>query len=234
MDEDMSKRFPNGLWRKIGMAWRGIALGTLMGLALPGLAVPKQAQAAAPAILILGDSLSAEYGIARGAGWVKLMEDRLRAEGFDYSVVNASISGETTVGGKTRLPDLLARHKPEVVVVELGANDALRGLPLQNTEANLREMVQRSQKAKARVLLVGMRIPPNYGQDYTERFFNIYPRLASEAKVPLVPFLLEGIVSRPDWFQSDRVHPTAQAQKTLLDTVWPQLEPLLKSSASRR
>lgn len=185
---------------------------------------------AAPALLVLGDSLSAEYGIARGTGWVSLLQQRLRTERFDYSVVNASISGETTIGGKTRLPDLLARHKPAVVVVELGANDALRGLPLQTTETNLRTIVTGAQQAGARVLLLGMRIPPNYGPDYAQRFFSLYPKLAQETRVPLVPFFLDRVVARQDWFQSDRIHPTADAQLALLDTVWPELKPLLKAA----
>jgi len=153
----------------------------------------------------------------------------LQKERFDYSVVNASISGETTIGGKTRLPDLLARHRPSVVIVELGANDALRGLSLQVTESNLRTIVGGAQKAGARVLLVGMRIPPNYGQDYTEKFFALYPRLAREFKAPLVPFFLDKVISRQDWFQPDHIHPTADAQPALLDTVWPQLKPLLRT-----
>lgn len=198
-----------------------------------GLAMACALAHAAPAVLILGDSLSAEYGIARGTGWVSLLQQRLQAERFDYSVVNASISGETTVGGKTRLPDLLARHQPAVVVVELGANDALRGLPLQSTEANLRTIVTGAQKAGASVLLVGMRIPPNYGADYTERFFALYPKIAGDTRVPLVPFLLDKVIARPDWFQADRIHPTAAAQQTLLDTVWPQLKPLLKEAQTR-
>ncbi|BDB23965.1 arylesterase [Cupriavidus sp. P-10] len=191
------------------------------------------AQAAAPALLVLGDSLSAEYGITRGTGWVTLLQDRLKQERFDYNVVNASISGETTIGGKTRLPDLLSRHQPAIVVVELGANDALRGLPLQTTEANLRQIVSSAQKAGAGVLLVGMRIPPNYGQDYTEKFFSLYPRLAGEYKVRLVPFFLDKVMARQDWFQPDRIHPTAEAQSALLDTVWPQLKPMLKRTAAK-
>ncbi|NUA27535.1 arylesterase [Cupriavidus basilensis] len=223
----MSKKFWCG-WRKLALA---VCVTTLLPAMVP--ATASMARAATPAILVLGDSLSAEYGLARDAGWVKLMEARLRAERFDYNVVNASISGETTVGGKTRLPDLLARHHPAVVIVELGANDALRGLPLQATEANLRSIVTSAQQAKASVLLVGMRIPPNYGPDYTERFFSLYPKLAGEYKLRLVPFLLEQVIARPEWFQADRLHPTAQAQGTLLDTVWPQLKPLLKAPAAK-
>ncbi|WP_313837786.1 MULTISPECIES: arylesterase [unclassified Cupriavidus] len=185
----------------------------------------------APAVLVLGDSLSAEYGIARGTGWVSLLQERLRRERFDYSVVNASISGETTVGGKTRLPDLLKRHKPAVVVVELGANDALRGFSLPSTEANLRAIIGDAQKAGAKVVLVGMRIPPNYGADYTERFFGLFPKLAKEYRTELVPFFLDKVVTRPDWFQEDRIHPTSAAQSALLDTVWPALKPLLRTSA---
>ncbi len=198
-----------------------------------GLAMTCALAHAAPAVLVLGDSLSAEYGIARGSGWVSLLQQRLEAERFDYSVVNASISGETTVGGKTRLPELLARHRPAVVVVELGANDALRGLPLATTESNLRGIVTGAQRAGAAVLLVGMRIPPNYGADYTERFFALYPKIAGDARVRLVPFFLDQVIGRPDWFQADRIHPTAAAQQTLLDTVWPELKPLLKATAPK-
>ncbi|WP_373380093.1 arylesterase [Cupriavidus nantongensis] len=209
-----------------------LAAGTALAMSAAG---PTQAQApaTAPALLVLGDSLSAEYGIARGAGWVTLLQDRLRQERFDYSVVNASISGETTIGGKTRLPELLSRHRPAIVVIELGANDALRGLPLQSTEANLRNLVTTAQQAGASVLLIGMRIPPNYGQDYTEKFVSLYPRLAGEYKVRLVPFFLDRVIARQDWFQPDRIHPTAAAQPALLDTVWPQLKPLLKRSGAK-
>lgn len=208
-------------------------MAVLAGPALAQVSPQKPAASRAPTILILGDSLSAEYGIARGAGWVSLLEQRLRAERYDYNVVNASISGETTVGGKTRLPDLLARHRPAIVVVELGANDALRGLPLQSTEANLRAIVNDARQARASVLLVGMRIPPNYGQDYTERFFALYPKLAGEYKLRMVPFLLDKIMAKPDWFQQDRIHPTADAQPALLDTVWQQLRPMLAAPAKR-
>ncbi len=210
---------------------RRLLLAAAVALTMLGGMQP--AQAAAPALLVLGDSLSAEYGITRGTGWVTLLQDRLKQERFDYNVVNASISGETTSGGKTRLPDLLSRHKPAIVVVELGANDALRGLPLQTTESNLRQIVSRAQKAGAGVLLVGMRIPPNYGQDYTEKFFSLYPKLASEYKVRLVPFFLDRVMARQDWFQPDRIHPTAEAQPALLETVWPQLKPMLKRTADK-
>lgn len=205
------------------------AAGTAAAATTTAPAASRTPATAAPAVLVLGDSLSAEYGIARGSGWVSLLQQRLRAERLDYSVVNASISGETTVGGKTRLPDLLARHKPAVVIVELGSNDALRGLSLQNTEANLRNLVTTAQKAGASVVLVGMRIPPNYGPDYTERFFALFAKVAREYRTALVPFFLDKVITHPDWFQDDRIHPTAAAQATLLDNVWPQLKPLLKA-----
>ncbi|QYY32951.1 MULTISPECIES: arylesterase [Cupriavidus] len=210
----------------IRSSWHKAALAACMAFMVTAAGATAQA---APAVLVLGDSLSAEYGIARGSGWVSLLQQRLQKERLDYSVVNASISGETTIGGKTRLPDLLARHRPAVVIVELGANDALRGLSLQVTESNLRTIVGGAQKAGARVLLIGMRIPPNYGQDYTEKFFALYPRLAQEFKAPLVPFFLDKVITRQDWFQPDRIHPTADAQPALLDTVWPHLKPLLRA-----
>jgi acyl-CoA thioesterase-1 len=185
------------------------------------------AYSASKTVLVLGDSLSAGYGLARGEGWVSLLEKRLRAERIDASIVNASISGDTTSGGRSRLPALLEKQRPDVMILELGANDALRGLPVPATEDNLRTMISAAQKVGATVLLVGMQIPPNYGGDYARRFTAIYPKLAAERKLPLVPFLLEGIAERPELFQSDRLHPTAEAQPILLDTIWPKLHPLL-------
>jgi len=179
-------------------------------------------------ILILGDSLSAEYGLKRNTGWVHLLEKRLSQEKLSWQIVNASISGETTAGGKTRLTPLLAQHQPQVVVIELGANDALRGLSLVMTENNLKEMVQRSQQAGAKVLLIGMRIPPNYGLDYTEKFFQVFGKVAHQHQVPLVPFFLEGVAQRPELFQDDRIHPNAAAQSIMLNNVWPKLKPLLQ------
>ncbi|CAN0621584.1 multifunctional acyl-CoA thioesterase I and protease I and lysophospholipase L1 [Burkholderia multivorans] len=181
----------------------------------------------APVIVVLGDSLSAEYGLPRDTGWVTLLRQRLAAERIDYSVANASVSGDTTSGGLARLPAVLQRLKPAVVVVELGANDALRGVPLAITERNLREIVGDAQRAHAKVVLVGMYVPPNYGMDYTQRFHGIYTRLSKDLGVPLVPFLLAGIENRPDMFQADQIHPTQQAQRVLLDNVWPSLRPLL-------
>jgi acyl-CoA thioesterase-1 len=186
------------------------------------------AYSASKSILVLGDSLSAEYGLARGTGWVSLLEKKLKAEKIDAAIVNASISGETTSGGRSRLQPLLEKHRPDIVVIELGANDGLRGLSLASTEENLRAMIRASQKAQAKVLLVGMQIPPNYGGNYTKRFAGVFPKLATETKASLVPFLLEGLLDKPQMFQSDRIHPTAEAQPLMLDAVWPYLKPLLK------
>lgn len=185
------------------------------------------AYSASKTVLVLGDSLSAEYGLARGSGWVALLEKKLQAEKIDARIVNASISGETTSGGRARLPALLDQHKPDVVVIELGGNDALRGLALNSTEDNLATMIAASQKIKARVLLVGMQIPPNYGRDYAQKFAAIYARLAKDKKTDLVPFLLEVVAEQPQLFQGDRIHPTAEAQPLILNNVWPHLKPML-------
>jgi len=180
-------------------------------------------------VLVLGDSLSAEYGLNRGSGWVALLEQKLKAEKIDAAIVNASISGETTSGGRARLPALLAQHKPDIVVIELGANDGLRGQPVAAAEANLRAMLDASARNKARVLLVGMRMPPNYGRTYTESFFGMYKTLATQYKAGLVPFMLEGVADQPTLFQSDRLHPTAQAHPIILANIWPQFLALIKS-----
>ncbi|MFZ6726078.1 arylesterase [Undibacterium sp. MH2W] len=186
------------------------------------------AHSASKSILVLGDSLSAEYGLVRGQGWVSLLEKKLADSGGNTTIINASISGETTSGGKTRLPALVTKLKPDVVIIELGGNDALRGLSLAASEENFRTMITTAKKAHAEVLLIGMKIPPNYGRDYTERFFSLYATLANEEKVRLVPFLLEGIADRDDLFQADRIHPIASAHPLILNNVWPQLAPLLK------
>ncbi len=185
------------------------------------------AYSASKTVLVLGDSLSAEYGLARGTGWVALLEDRLKQKKIDAAVINASISGETTSGGKARLANLLVRHRPDIVIIELGGNDALRGLALNASEANFRDMIGMAKAAKSRVLLVGMQIPPNYGRDYTEKFFAIYAKLAKDSKSALVPFLLEGVADKPELFQPDRIHLLAQAHPRMLDNVWPQLQTLL-------
>ena len=178
-------------------------------------------------ILILGDSLSAEYGLGRGTGWVALLAERLAREGRAHQIVNASISGETTSGGRARIAELLARHRPAVVVVELGGNDALRGLDLGASERSLREIVRRARESGAKSLLLGMMVPPNYGRAYTERFSQMYARVANAERAALLPFFLEGVAERPDLFQSDRIHPNERAQAMLLDNVWPELSALL-------
>jgi acyl-CoA thioesterase-1 len=182
-------------------------------------------------ILVVGDSLSAEYGLKRGDGWVALLEKRLAGRGVAAKVINASISGDTTSGGRSRLPALLAQHQPDIVIIELGGNDALRGLPLSMTEQNLARMIDDAQKAGARVLLVGVEMPPNYGADYTKRFVALYPQVANAHKVPYVASLLAGVGDAPnaqDLFQPDRIHPKAQAHPRILDNIWPELAKLLK------
>lgn len=185
------------------------------------------AHSASKTILVLGDSLSAEYGLARGAGWVSLLEKRLKTENIDAIVINASISGETTSGGKSRLGALLEKHHPTVLVIELGGNDGLRGLSIRASEDNFRTMINAAKKAQAKVLLVGMQIPPNYGRNYTERFSALYPKLAKETRSALVPFLLTGVADRLELFQPDRIHPNVQAHPVILNNVWAQLKPLL-------
>jgi acyl-CoA thioesterase-1 len=182
-------------------------------------------------ILVLGDSLSAEYGLPRGSGWVALLQKRLAAEKIPATVQNASISGETTSGGRSRLAALLAADKPGIVILELGANDALRGLPLAMTRDNLNQMTQAAQKAGAKVLLLGMQVPPNYGSDYANHFAATFGQVARANKAALVPFLLKGVADVPNaaqLFQSDRIHPIAAAHPTLLNNVWPELKKLLK------
>ena len=183
--------------------------------------------AAAGTILIVGDSISAGFGLDTRLGWVSLLEQRLSKEGHDDKVLNASISGDTSAGGLARLPALLAEHKPDVVIVELGGNDGLRGqLPAQ-LKQNLASMIEASQQAGAKVLLLGMQLPPNYGARYTQAFAAVYGELANEKKVALVPFFLEGVGGKPELMQADRIHPAAGAQGLLLDNVWPVLKPLL-------
>lgn len=193
--------------------------------------IPWAQAASAAHVLILGDSLSAEYGLARGTGWVALLEQKLNAEKRNAKVTNASISGETTSGGRSRLPTLLGQHQPSVVVIELGGNDALRGLPLAGTLDNLRAMTQMAQKSGAKVLLLGMQMPPNYGKKYAQDFEQLFVQVAQERKAALVPAFLQGVADAPNptaLFQADRIHPTAQAQPLMLRNVWPQLLPLLK------
>lgn len=197
---------------------------------------PSRAQAAgavAPArtVLVLGDSLSAEYGLRRGTGWVGHMEKWLATQGLPSRVVNASVSGDTTSGGRSRLPALLAEHRPALVIIELGGNDALRGLPLKMTEDNLAWMARTARAAGARVLLLGMQMPPNYGRDYAERFAGVYTRVAKAEKAALVPFFLRGVADGDDptrLFQADRIHPNEAAQSIMAANVTPALPALLK------
>ncbi len=202
-----------------------------LAAALGGLLLAPAHAAEPKTILVVGDSLSAEYGIARGSGWVALLGQKLAADKVNATAVNASISGDTTAGGRARLPALLTKNKPAVVVIELGGNDALRGLPLDATEANLAAMTQAAQKAGAKVLLAGMQMPPNYGADYGRRFEALYARVAKATNAALVPFFLKGVADRPDaleMFQSDRIHPKAEAHPTILANMWPDLQKLLK------
>jgi acyl-CoA thioesterase-1 len=186
------------------------------------------AGAAEKSILVFGDSLSAAYGLPGARGWVALLEERLKRERADYSVVNASISGETSAGGRARIDAALARHRPAVLILELGANDGLRGLPLAQMRENLAAIIERSQKSGARVLVLGARVPPNYGDEYAERFNGAFAELARRHKAALVPFMLEGFAEKQELFQADRIHPTAEAQPLILELVWPRLAPLLK------
>jgi acyl-CoA thioesterase-1 len=198
-----------------------------LGLLVLALALPAAA-AAAGTILVFGDSLSGAYGIAQSGGWVALLEVRLKERRVDYSVANASISGETTAGGVARIGKALAQHRPRVVILELGSNDGLRGLPLDAMKKNLAQMIRAAEGAKARVLLVGMKMPPNYGPDYTQQFERCYVELAKQFKLALVPFLLEGIADRRELFLPDNIHPVEAAQPMVLETVWKQLAPLLR------
>jgi len=207
-----------GFGKKL-LAWCALAL----------LTIGANAYSAPKTLLVVGDSLSAEYGLARGSGWVALLEKKLQASSSDVRIVNASVSGETTSGGRTRLPALLTRHKPDIVVIELGANDGLRGLPVAAADANLRAMVAAARKADARVLLVGMRIPPNYGRDYSEKFFAMFGRISRDEKVPLAPFMLDGVAEKADLFQADRLHPLASAHPVILANIWPSLQPMLRA-----
>jgi len=188
---------------------------------------------AAQKILVFGDSLSAAYGLAQSRGWVALLEERLKREKLDYIVVNASISGETTSGGRARIAKLLAEQRPDVVVIELGGNDGLRGLPVAQLKDNLAAMIDAARGAGARVLLVGMRMPPNYGPDYTRAFDGAFAEVARRHGAALVPFLLRGVVEREELFQADRLHPNEAAQPILLDNVWAVLEPILRQAKRR-
>ncbi|MDP2879520.1 MAG: arylesterase [Sulfuricella sp.] len=185
---------------------------------------------AAPVILVFGDSLSASYGIPADGGWVSLLEQRIRQKKPGYRVVNASISGETTSGGRYRIEQVLAEHRPAVVILQLGANDGLRGLPLDAAASNLNAIITACRKREARVLLIGMRLPPNYGSAYAAKFQAIYQQAAQRHKIPLLPFLLEGFADNPELFQADGLHPTISAQPQMMERVWKLLQPMLAAS----
>jgi len=204
-----------------------LALGLVQAPALAADAQAAITKSAVKLILVLGDSLSAEYGLARGEGWVALLEQRLAKNKQAVTVVNASISGDTTSGGRSRLPALLQKHRPSHVLVELGGNDALRGLPLSMTQDNLLAIVAACKAAGAKPIIVGMQVPPNYGRQYGEEFAGLFAKVAKAQSAPLVPFLLQGIAERKDaatWFQADRIHPLAKAHPQMLDNVWAVLK----------
>lgn len=190
--------------------------------------VPAAHTAGKPVVLVLGDSLSAGYGLDANTGWVHLLEQKLKAQGWPHAVVNASISGETTAGGLARLPALLDRHRPQLVLVELGGNDGLRALPVKSLRTNLERIVDTTSTAGATAVLFEMRIPDNYGGPYTEAFTRTFTAVAEARRVPLVPFLLGPFATNPDAFQADGIHPSARVQPQILDTIWPSIEPLLR------
>ena len=211
------------LWRRRYFNLLALSLLT-QGVFVP-LALAKERS-----LLVVGDSLSAEYGLPRGSGWVALLAQQLAQEKSSWRVINASISGDTTSGGRSRLPALLKQHQPGIVIIELGANDALRGFSMKMTEDNLQEMIKACQAMGAKVLLVGMQVPPNYGADYAAQFSQLFIRLSKTHKTAVVPFLLKGIADVPnaaEWFQADRIHPNAAAHPRMLANVWPALKKLL-------
>ena len=213
------KQIKNKTWLSYSM------LSCLVWL-LSFIAMP--AYSASKTVLVLGDSLSAEYGLARGKGWVSLLQNQLDSLKIDAKVINASISGETTAGGKTRLSTLLQQHKPSILIIELGGNDGLRGLALKTSEANLREMIKQANASKAKVLLLGMQIPPNYGVAYSKQFAEIFITLGHEKNVKLVRFFLAGLDDTEKFFQPDHIHPNELAQSILLANMWPSLQSLIK------
>jgi len=223
---NFAKRHCTASWLLVA----ALGLSGAVQAAPQGKAAPVTAKAPA-VILVVGDSLSAEYGLVRGAGWVALLDKKLAAEKIPAKVINASISGDTTSGGRSRLPALLAQHKPTHVIIELGGNDALRGLPLAMTIDNLNTMGKASAQAKAKLLLIGMQLPPNYGADYSRQFADSFAQVAQTQKAALVPFFLKGVadIAEPlKLFQADRIHPVAQARPIMLGNVWPELKKQLK------
>jgi acyl-CoA thioesterase-1 len=232
MDGSMARQSRRGWLHRSLRLVAGVALaGSLAGfVAASSAAAPAPPAGDLAVILVVGDSLSAEFGLPSGAGWTHLLDQRLGAGHYRYRVVNASISGDTTSGGRTRLPALLAQHHPRVVIIELGGNDALRGTPLPQVRANLDAMIAAARGAGAKVLVAGIQVPPNYGRRYTEDFARLFADAAAQGHAALVPFLLKGIADRPDsddWFQADRIHPVAKAHPIILENIWPVLKPLL-------
>jgi acyl-CoA thioesterase-1 len=220
--------------RRLVFAAAGMLGGIRWASANTGTNISANAKAAR--ILVMGDSLSAEYGLPRGTGWVALLQARLAEQHVQAEVINASISGETTAGGRTRLPALLKQHAPTHVIIELGANDALRGLPLKSSQDNFQVMLTDCQQAKAQVLLLGMMVPPNYGKRYTEDFAKLYASVAQHNRAALVPFFLKGVADRPDardWFQNDGIHPLPKAHPIMMEQVWGALKPLLLGHQAR-
>lgn len=207
-----------------------VSSGRLCGLLLAVLWLQAVQAGPPPTILVFGDSISAAYGIKVEEGWVSLLERRLASQGYGYHVVNASVSGETTAGGLARLPRALELHRPSILILELGGNDGLRGLPLDEVRANLDSMIRKARAAEARVVLAAMRIPPNYGTAYTEKFHALYADLSLQYDLPLIPFLLDGVALDATLMQADGLHPNARAQTVLLDHIWSRLRPLLKRS----
>ena len=211
----------------LGLLLASIGLAAPTAMPMAAASRPTTTPAPSPAILVLGDSVSAGYGLRGDQGWAILLQQKLKAQGYGYQVINASVSGETTAGGLARLPRALAEHRPAVVIIELGGNDGLRALPVAQMRANLMRMVSLSQQAKASVLLVGMRMPPNYGARYTAQFHQVYEDVAQYFRIPLVPFLLEGVATNEALMQADGIHPNAAGQPRLLETVWPTLVRML-------
>lgn len=214
--------------------WKGVwgAVVLLTAATAAGFNLARAQGAVAPVVMVLGDSLSAGYGLPAGRGWVDLLAVKMALEAPGFKVVNASISGETTLGGRNRLARLLAQHQPAVVIVELGANDGLRGAPLDGVRANLAAIAAESRAAGARVLILGMRLPPNYGADYGRRFQALFGEVAQAQRSAWVPFLFEGFGERREMFQDDGIHPVAAAQPRMLETVWAKLQPLLRKAGA--
>jgi acyl-CoA thioesterase-1 len=201
-------------------------------LCLSFVACQSSAFAENPKILVYGDSLSAAYGIAQQQGWCALLQKKLNNQYYQYDVINASISGETTSGGLSRLEAILVKSKPNIVILELGANDGLRGLPLREMTSNLSAMITMAKKSKTKILLIGMRIPPNYGPKYTETFSNAYQLLSQKHQIPIVPFMLENIAAKPELIQDDGLHPNVLGQPMILDNIWPKLKLMLNKKTN--